>query len=526
MLETQESREMQSEITRTKPKEASPRRRGIALILLALLLVGVVGMVGLGIDLGVAYFLKARLSQAADAAALSGARSLARGVDINAQAANAQLVATRYFNANFPNGFWGCTTSLQTPVVTQDANSKIRYVTISATATAPLYFLRVFGVPTLTIGTSAQAARRDANIMMVIDRSSSMGANGAIGPTVTAATSFVNQFAPGRDILGMVAFGGDYYLYPPTSSFGPTSSDPLATEIGKITSSGNTNSATALWIAYQQLANLNQPGALNVILFFTDGLPNGVTADMIHTVTPTTGAVADYRTNPSGANRCGPAQVAGVAPAGVMVGWFAQWSGFAQTGTTAGFFKTVTSTVSDSNDGSQGAVIAVSGSTGTGCNFTGTDTNFYKDFKQFPAYDYYGTPTWDDPNKAAYYGSAMNTITQADLNGALTSPYKLGLASKNAADFVAQRWRHGDINGIVPLVYGITLTEATGELPDPMFMLRVTNTPSGMDNNGATIINPIYDNTKPTGTYINTAEKDQLQSAFLQIASQILHLSQ
>jgi hypothetical protein len=325
----------------------------------------------------------------------------------------------------------------------------------------------------------------------------------------------------------MVVFGGDYYLYAPTSDFGPTAADPLASEVQKITSSGNTNTATALWIAYKQLANLNQPGALNVILFFTDGLPNGVTADMGHTVTPSTLAVTDYRTNPSGANRCGPAQVAGAAPLGAMVGWFAQWSGFAQTGTTAGFFTTgPSSTVSDPNDGSQGAVIPAIGSTGNGCYFSSTDTNFHQDFTQFPAYDAYGTPTWDDPNKASYYGPAMNTITQADLVSALTSPYKLGLASKNAADFVAQRWRHGDINGIVPLVYGITLTEGTGEAPDPMFMLRVTNTPSGMDNNGNSITNPIYDNTKPRGTYINTAEKSQLQSAFLQIASQILHLSQ
>jgi len=54
----------------------------------------------------------------------------------------------------------------------------------------------------------------------------------------------------------------------------------LVNAINQTTSSGNTNTATALWAAYQQLVNLNQPGALNVIVFFTDGLPNGITADM------------------------------------------------------------------------------------------------------------------------------------------------------------------------------------------------------------------------------------------------------
>lgn len=36
----------------------------------------------------------------------------------------------------------------------------------------------------------------------------------------------------------------------------------------------------------------------------------------------------------------------------------------------------------------------------------------------------------------------------------------------------------------------------------------------------------IYDSTKPTGLYIDTQHANELQSAFLQIASEILRLSQ
>ena len=34
-----------------------------------------------------------------------------------------------------------------------------------------------------------------------------------------------------------------------------------------------------IWRAYQQLVNLSEPGALNVIVLFTDGIPNGIDAN-------------------------------------------------------------------------------------------------------------------------------------------------------------------------------------------------------------------------------------------------------
>ncbi len=513
--------ERQRRLTGITPKGIRPRNRGVVLILTAISLVGIGGMVGLAVDMGIAYFLKARLSQAIDAAALAGARSLPRGVELSdAQKASAAAVALNFFKANFPDNFWGCTVAAPQMNFSVDTQYATKYLQITDTVTSPLYFLRILGLNNITIGASGRAARRDVNIMLVIDRSSSMSANGAIGPTITAATAFVNEFVPQRDILGMVVFGGDYYLYPPTLDFGTTSADPLVNEIAKIQSSGNTNTATALWVAYNALAQLKQTGALNVIVFFTDGLPNGILADMIHNVVPKTGVAVDYRKNPAS---CGPKNdpVTKAPPAGQMVGWFSQTSSFAPTGNVGGLYTTVTPTVADLQDGSQGHVIAAA----AGCQIATTANYLHNDFKQFPAYDYYGTPSWNDPNIVSYLkGKAYHNVTQTDMNAGLTSPQELGYMSQNTADFVAQRWRNGDINGIVPLVYGITLTEAKGEAPDPVFMLRVTNAISGPNNAGAIIPNTFYDNTKPTGTYINTSQKSELTSAFLQIASQILHL--
>src|SRR5207253_3665179 len=55
---------------------------------------------------------------------------------------------------------------------------------------------------------------------------------------------------------------------------------PVTTMLGNIICAGSTSSAMALWLGYDQLAGLAQPGALNVILFFTDGKPTGVNVNM------------------------------------------------------------------------------------------------------------------------------------------------------------------------------------------------------------------------------------------------------
>jgi len=258
--------------------------KGVALITVTLLLLVIVPMMGLAVDGGILYLLKARLTQAVDSAALSGARSLSRGQDIGSQTASATTTAINYFNANFAANYWGCTVSVPVVSVTQNATS-MRLVSVSASATSPLYFLRLIGKQTATIAASALATRRDVNVMLVLDRSSSMGAAGALPttagnnngqwPVLNAATSFVNQFAVGRDNVGLVVFGGSYFIANPTLNFQPA----IVNDISQIVSSGNTGTSQALWVAYNALAQLNQPGALNVILFFTDGLPNGITGD-------------------------------------------------------------------------------------------------------------------------------------------------------------------------------------------------------------------------------------------------------
>ena len=58
----------------------------------------------------------------------------------------------------------------------------------------------------------------------------------------------------------------------------------------------------ALWYGYDQLVGLNQPAALNVLLFFTDGKPTGVHANMpIASSSTCASAHASGSTGPNGA---------------------------------------------------------------------------------------------------------------------------------------------------------------------------------------------------------------------------------
>ena len=191
--------------------------RGIAIVLTTLTLSVLLPLVGLGFDVGTLYLIKSKLSAATDSAALAGARALSQGATPSAQAASAVSAAQAFFAGNFPTGYWNTSGAAAGVAVDDTSTPNYRTVTVSATVQAPLYFLRVLNQQYSTINVTSSAGRRDVLLMMVLDRSISM--NGIIagtGQTACAlmkadAAEFVSYFAPGRDQLGLVAFGSSVY---------------------------------------------------------------------------------------------------------------------------------------------------------------------------------------------------------------------------------------------------------------------------------------------------------------------------
>src|SRR5262249_49310416 len=113
-----------------------------------------------------------------------------------------------------------------------------------------------------------------------------------------------------RDNLGLVTFASSsYYMDYPISTTFKSSTPNLASVINSVSCVGGTSSAMGLWNGYTALANLNQPGALNVIVFFTDGQPTGITANFPIKATSTCTNKAD---------KLGVLSEGGLAPYGLM----------------------------------------------------------------------------------------------------------------------------------------------------------------------------------------------------------------
>ncbi len=243
-------------------------QKGISVFVFGFCLASIVPVIGLAVDLSMMYMAQTRLSSAADSAVLAAARGLSRGSDDTNQTATAVSTAAAYMLKNFPTGvFQTSGLTYNTTVDTSTAN--VRIVNTTASASIPMMFMRYVGPTNMTIRASAQATRRDTNVIMILDRSGSMAASSSCTPMKAAAQSFTGMFAPGRDNVGLVTFSTDVQL----NNAASTSFTSVNTNIANITCVGSTNTTQALWTGYKELIRLNQPNALNVLLLFTDGQP-------------------------------------------------------------------------------------------------------------------------------------------------------------------------------------------------------------------------------------------------------------
>jgi len=264
------------------PSSRRSGQRGFALIFYATMLFFVIACVGLAVDVGTIYMIKARMSSAVDAAALAAGRSVNLATTLSTAQSNAVTTADNFFAANFPNGYFNTVgTPTVTPTLTQETDGNgnpngVLDIAVNASVTAPTYFMNIFNVHNITVAATGTASRRGLVLMLVLDTSSSM--NTATTPTacaamVTAAQNFITLLSP-YDQVGLVTFG----LTATMKDSPTTSRTQVNNDIAAITCGSNTNTISALELAYEQIKLTNLPLALNSIVLFTDGSPNGITA--------------------------------------------------------------------------------------------------------------------------------------------------------------------------------------------------------------------------------------------------------
>lgn len=320
------------------------KRRGFVLLTYAVMLFFTIATIGLAVDAGTMYVIKGRLASAVDAATLAAGRSVNLASTVNAATTAAQNTATQFFNANFPNGYLGTgQMNLSTPTFTQetDANGNpngILDITVTASVPAPTYFMRIFGMPSINVAYTGTASRRGTVMIIVLDTSVSM--NTPTTPTacqamVSAAQQFITNFSP-YDTIGVVTFGYTaQVLYAPSTNFG---SGTLNTDLGNITCNNNTNTTSALWLAYEQIKSVGLPLAYNSIVLFTDGSPNGITANFPIRLS------VDSRFGPNVSGSCNSAtsictnMTVQCTAGGTITGTITQTSGQPPAGSTGGVY--------------------------------------------------------------------------------------------------------------------------------------------------------------------------------------------
>ena len=480
------------------------RRKGFAIVLSALMLVWVIPMVGLVIDVGVMYSIKARLSAACDAAALSAARSLSTGMALLDQEAAARNRAETFFKANFPAGT--LETSNRTVTVTlAETEAKVRTIRVSGSAAAPVYFMQMLGSNRTIVSAMGEAARRDVNVMMAIDRSGSLETSGSCDDVEEATKVFSNMFANGRDKVGFLTFGGSYRVdYQPTKYFkiSPSVTEQLE-NLYPGGCQGWTGSAQGLTMAYKKLVEVAEPGALNVLVFFTDGRPNTISADW------------NVRTDSSGTgstSRCWDWQ--GNVPAGnaawnpvnqIYRGWVSSGGdGIREIGAPPLPIS-----------GEEAALVEIPVGYGGPAKAAGNDC-FYRSSR--PATDdiaYY-------PDRDMYQNRTNTGYKPVDLwgsgpyNGRIRQDVQLTRenAAINAVDDAAQRIRDKvDNPNVTVVVHAIGLGDVGAEQHE--LLKRIANATDS----------PIHTVNAPTGMYVYAPTAAQLMSAFQKIGGEVLRLS-
>lgn len=492
------------------------RERGIAVILTAIMLLFILPAVGLAIDAGLLYVIRGRLTAACDAASLATARNLNLGATLAAQEAAAIIRGQAFFAANFPSGYLG--TGTTTPVITlAQTNVSLLSVTTTATTTAPLYFMRIIGNNATVAGAYGKASRRAVNLMIVLDRSSSM-AGTPCANMLTSAKDFVSKFSPDRDRLGMVTFGASSYLaYPATKDF--QSGYTLSDAIDDITCTGWTNPGYAYYLAYQQLVTINEPLALNMIVFFTDGIPTAFTATFPIKTVPdnrygdgATGTPANCQPNVT----CSVAKSTCDDPQGrasTNLNWGTGPGAFTKTGVLKVTQPPSGTNLPPSTGDTSGLYIAQATSISTAdplisnrtnCQMSIGEDRIRRDIAYIPATDVNGIAT------TGY--KALTTFTAAGhpyLNQIRPDmPLNVSYVGNNIADNAATLIRANTTLNVITYTLGLSAD-------DPVLLKRMANDPLSSN----------FDNTKVDGLYVHADAPADLSAAFERIASEILRLA-
>jgi Flp pilus assembly protein TadG len=247
--------------------------KGQVLVIVIISIITLVILVGLAIDSGRAYSVRAKLNGALDAAGIAAARAVAYGNE------EAKEAATTFFNSNYPTGYMESTPVFcpddGNPTITPDPTTGDVAITVWARANMPTLFMKIVGQDSVNVFATTTATRRAVDLAFVVDNTDSIVLIPSDGPKVKARSiDFVRAFHPNFDRVALIkyAFGAQVPVtFSTTRGFNLTT---VENEINAFNFDGFTNCSEGFWVGKHQIDTVNNPASLRVIVFFTDGAPN------------------------------------------------------------------------------------------------------------------------------------------------------------------------------------------------------------------------------------------------------------
>jgi len=248
------------------------RQRGAVAIMVAVSMLVLLAVVGLCVDAGLAYLVKARLNAAVDSAALAGARAVTTGNNQTEQTASARAAAADFFAANIPNNYLLSSPRITSTNVTFNGGQAT--IDVKAEAPMPVSIMQIMNFTTLTPVAAAQTIRNDLDMALVIDTSRSL--LGSASTVRTSAKSFLNKFNVTQDRVALLHFASgvetDLAFGLATRGFDRTS---MNSKINAYQFDGGTSSFEGMYEARKQLNTipLTSRSTMRVVVFFSDGAP-------------------------------------------------------------------------------------------------------------------------------------------------------------------------------------------------------------------------------------------------------------
>lgn len=506
--------------------------RGSSLVLFTLVTALIVlPMVGLAIDCAVLFWTKTKLSTAVDAAALAAGRA------INIKYTQAQNsgpvvnVANEWFSANFPTGWLGTTVVNGAPSVTyQTTSGSTQQVSVQASATVPLFFMRILGQSSTTVSASAVSIRRNVFILFVLDRSSSMSVSmsGACPIMQQDAVTFVNRFTENFDTMGLITYSTTANSNPIDFAPSQVFKTGMTNTINALNCIGYTSMTQALNVAYQTIKTNGIPGATgaNIIVLFTDGQPNEIVSNNwpVNNITGKPNTVWDATNNQSDTSQPPP------------------WTGLSNCAATSsnplrgglsifipipkvyGYTYGLFDTYDPVSVNTAPLLNSYNTTASAGCHFVQQGIqNVRYDIAYIPDQDAYSNQTRTGyGTNAPYFGMSggspvsIATFSSGPYAGQIRPDQQVTgviAAAINSVDYQAQAIRADTTYN--PIIYTIGLGGAPDMPIDQTLMERIANDPRS----------PIFDATKPVGYFAYASDPSQLAQAMDDVASQILRLS-